>query len=464
MHCVRNVSRVCRQAHATPSVATVAPCPVQIKPYVRCAASGSALVVGGGFAGLAAADVLATAGLDVVLVEQGRGLGGRMCTRTVTLGSHGERLTFDHGCQYLTARTPLFGAVLGDLHDRGAVAQWGLGRPVGAAHLAEDGTVDMSTFVADTGKTMWVGNPTNSAVGRALAARVGSQRLAPLTAVRVDELVWNPEKNVWTCRARRAGAINTGGGGGGTDIDAAVANSSGGSGGSHGSGDGDGAESGLVPELVAAAREIRSNVCWALLVALNKKIDVPFDGALLSRPDASGGAMAQYGPIAWVARDSSKPGRPAVAGGAGEAWVVHAAPEWSNLRRDVAPADVAAELLRDFAHLVQTDISPADVIHQEVHRWNNAYPLNPRPPNPPEAITNSSSSSSSSRTRRHSSGTSGGGGGGEVQLQPPPPLAGHFMLRPDIRLGVCGDWCKGPRAANAYMTGWEAATAVLLQL
>ncbi|GLC36062.1 hypothetical protein PLESTB_000533600 [Pleodorina starrii] len=458
MLCVRSVSRVCRQTRGTHAAAPVAPTALSLRQRVRTAASGTALVVGGGFAGLAAADVLVTAGMDVVLLEQGRGLGGRMCSRTVTLGSHGERVTFDHGCQYLTARNPLFDAALADLQQRGALAQWSGGLPVGAASLAEDGTVDMSTFAADTSKALWVGNPTNSAVGRALAARAGP-RLSAITATRVEQLSWHPHRRAWTCRARRAGSSS----GGSSSADAAIAelestsfdcvvtamssvstarllgasSSTSTSGGEAGGG-----SDPLAPQVVEAAEGVRSNVCWAVMVALNRKIDVPFDGALLSRPGPGPDGGPQYGPIAWLARDSSKPGRPAVAGGAGEAWVLHGGPDWSNARRDVAPADVAAELLRDFAHLVQTPLSSADVVHLEAHRWNNAYPLNPRPP---QAV--------------------------QPQLQPQPaeggsaaaavPLGGHFMLRPEMRLAACGDWCKGPRAADAYLTGWEAATALL---
>ncbi|GIM17426.1 hypothetical protein Vretimale_19966, partial [Volvox reticuliferus] len=482
MHCVRNVRRVCRQAHGTHSAAPIAPCAVPLRFHIRTSASGNALVVGGGFAGLAAADVLATAGLNVVIVEQGRGLGGRMCTRTVTLGSRGERVTFDHGCQYLTARNPLFGAMLDDLHKQGAVAQWGLGRPVvvGTAHLAEDGTVDMSTFTTDASKALWVGNPTNSTVGRALAAITGP-RLRTLTATRVEQLHWNVMEGVWTCRARRAAAgsssssgnsgddaslaklestpfdfvvtamssvatarlLSSSSGSSGSSGSSSSSSSRGGEGGPSGNGGGE-SHGSLAADVVAAAAEVQSNVCWALMVALNKKIDVPFDGALLSRPDPAGGAVPLYGSIAWLARDSSKPGRPQVAGGEGEAWVVHGGPDWSNARRDAAPRDVAQELLRDFAHLVQARISLDDVIHMEAHRWNNAYPLNPRPPHPPPPPPPPPAATEA-------------GGSGSVA----PPLMGYFMIRPEMRLGVCGDWCKGPRAADAYVTGWEAANALL---
>ena len=52
------------------------------------------LVVGGGMSGLGAAATLVSAGVSTLLVEQGRGVGGRVCSRRER-GPHGE-LSFDH--------------------------------------------------------------------------------------------------------------------------------------------------------------------------------------------------------------------------------------------------------------------------------------------------------------------------------------------------------------------------------
>lgn len=52
------------------------------------------VISGGGFSGLGCATELAKAGIDVLIVEQGRGLGGRVATRR-TRGE--EDFTFDHG-------------------------------------------------------------------------------------------------------------------------------------------------------------------------------------------------------------------------------------------------------------------------------------------------------------------------------------------------------------------------------
>lgn len=70
------------------------------------------------------------------------------------------------------------------------------------------------------------------------------------------------------------------------------------------------------------------HICMFVLTGL------PFNGALVSSSPS----------VAWLARNCSKPCRQGPAGGAREAWVLHAAPDWSNARRDM-PKDLVS--LRD---------------------------------------------------------------------------------------------------------------------
>ena len=71
------------------------------------------LVIGAGMTGIACARQLQVAGLDVVLLDKGRGIGGRMATRRVELG--GQTIRFDHGAQYITARSADFKQLLGEV-------------------------------------------------------------------------------------------------------------------------------------------------------------------------------------------------------------------------------------------------------------------------------------------------------------------------------------------------------------
>lgn len=76
------------------------------------------VIVGAGMAGLSAARDLSAAGLSVMVVDKGRGVGGRMATRRI-----GDA-TFDHGAQFITTRDPDFAGDLSGWRDAGAAAVW----------------------------------------------------------------------------------------------------------------------------------------------------------------------------------------------------------------------------------------------------------------------------------------------------------------------------------------------------
>lgn len=60
--------------------------------------------------------------MQVTLVEQGRGLGGRVCTRKAEF--EGGATTFDHGCQYLSAKSPMVKQLLEELNQKGIIDRW----------------------------------------------------------------------------------------------------------------------------------------------------------------------------------------------------------------------------------------------------------------------------------------------------------------------------------------------------
>ena len=88
-----------------------------------------AAIIGAGVAGLAAARSLQQAGVDVVVFEKSRGLGGRMATRRA-----GD-LQFDHGVQYVSAKGPAFTEELERWRTCGAAAEWFGGAFVGAPRM-----------------------------------------------------------------------------------------------------------------------------------------------------------------------------------------------------------------------------------------------------------------------------------------------------------------------------------------
>ncbi len=76
------------------------------------------VVVGGGISGIACARSVAEAGLDVVVLDRGRRLGGRMAVRTV------EGRAVDTGASYFTVSDDRFERVVRDWQQRGLARPW----------------------------------------------------------------------------------------------------------------------------------------------------------------------------------------------------------------------------------------------------------------------------------------------------------------------------------------------------
>ncbi len=98
-------------------------------------------IIGAGVAGLACAEVLAANGVAVRLFDKGRSPGGRMASRGLetALGT----AVFDHGTQYITARSRAFRAQMQRWAAAGVAAPW-----------------------PSAGPDAWVGTPTMNAIPR----------------------------------------------------------------------------------------------------------------------------------------------------------------------------------------------------------------------------------------------------------------------------------------------------------
>lgn len=123
------------------------------------------IVIGAGTAGLLAARDLAAAGRRVRILDKGRGVGGRLATRRI------GGATFDHGAQFLTARTARFAEQLTQWQRAGALAPWG--EPV------EPG-----------GPARWRALPTITAVAKQLAAPLDVVTGVRVTGLRAEGRAW----------------------------------------------------------------------------------------------------------------------------------------------------------------------------------------------------------------------------------------------------------------------------------
>lgn len=302
-------------------------------------------IIGAGMAGLSVATRLHEAGARCTVFEKSRGLGGRMATRRA------GALRFDHGAQYFTARGESFRSRLLAWQGRGAVAEWLPGK--------------------------WVGTPGMTAPARSLAEGLQVVREYPVTG-----LAGGPGR--WRLVSPAAPASPSDQQTFDTVIMAIPAPQAAPL----------AASAGI---RFAALERVRYAPCLTLMLAFDRPTEI--GEPVLSPAD---------GPIAWIARNNTKPGRAAAL----ETLVVHAAPEWSRAHLDDDPDRTAAALFQ----VARPWIGAADPTVRIAHRWRYA----------------------------------------RVEQVAGMP----FAWDPARRVGACGDWGGGARVEAAFDSG-EALAAAL---
>ncbi len=86
----------------------------------------SCVIVGAGIAGLIAAQTLQAHGVRAIVLDKGRGVGGRLATRWVEVAA-GQKAYFDHGAQFFTVRDERFQKFVDQWLAAGIVRQWSSG-------------------------------------------------------------------------------------------------------------------------------------------------------------------------------------------------------------------------------------------------------------------------------------------------------------------------------------------------
>jgi predicted NAD/FAD-dependent oxidoreductase len=288
-------------------------------------------IIGAGMAGLACAERLLAQGWPATVFDKGRGPGGRMATRRVTVPSGTENsaaadvtLRFDHGAQYFTARDPRFRARVDDWIAAGAAAPW-TGRIV---RLTQDGAVEPSPG------ERFVGTPGMSGPTRLLADTV-----KPRSGIRVAEVTAG--EGGWRLRDEKGSHL-------GEYDRVAVA-----------------VPSPQAVPLLAEAPDLAYRAasavmagCWAVMARFDRPLDIPHDGAFVVGS-----------PLSWIARDSSKPGRTL---DGGETWVLHGSPEWSEAHIEDQAGAVSNQLLEAFRAIA--DAAVPEPSHLAAHRWRFSIP------------------------------------------------------------------------------------------
>jgi len=295
------------------------------------------LIVGAGVAGMTAAHKLAGAGHRVVVLDKGRRPGGRMSTRVSRRGP-----VFDHGAQYLTAKSVTFEQELSGWIKAGAAAEWD-GRIV---DLQEGEAPTDTVRIAKR----YVGTPGMGSIVKHLCDTSGSPNIdGPRFGVRVTAL--QKTDAGWTAAdedgqthgpfAKVVSAIPM------PQAKELLAETS--------------------PALATQVGEARVAATWTLMLAFEKPLELwqPFAGAFVGKSISE---------LSWIGNTSSKPGRPSVAE-AGECWTIHAGPDWSDAHVEDAPESVAATLTAAFGRAIGRTLPTPT--YAATHRWRFAHAVEP---------------------------------------------------------------------------------------
>ncbi len=323
-------------------------------------------IIGAGLAGLMAARTLHDHGVRVRLLEKSSGVGGRMATRRTPAGQ-----MIDHGAQYFTTRDNRFSKYVQSwIHD-GIVEPW-LGRIV---ELDQDGSI----------KSEKRSVPRYAGVG-------GMREIANHVAKDLDIAF---ESEAASLRNRSDGTWDI------LDVHGHVLHSS-----------------QVVisncpaPQshhlfqghttLASQINSVEMQPCWAVMLETDDWDDMPLDGAFIND-----------GPLSWIARDSSKPGR----GQSKTIWILHATTAWSTRHLEASPEEVQSRLVATLEAIFGRPARHRGLC--QAHRWKYAIPGN--------------------------------------------VLDEDYLWDAAAGLGACGDWCAGPRVEGAFLSGAAMAGALLRQ-
>ena len=315
-------------------------------------------IIGAGMAGLRIAQRLRDVA-RIEVFEKSRGLGGRMSTRRA------DPYQFDHGAQYFTAHGAGFREFLRPYENAGVVQKW-------APRLTRLNTTDPEPLIWQAPR--YVAAPGMTALCKAMAEDVRIHR-----ATRVKSLSRN--NGQWSISCEDGSAHQ------GYDWVLSTAPSV--------------QTQALLPQLAGEGFEwplVAMRGCYSLMLGFDTLPELGWDAALV-----------MDSPLAWIAHDRSKPGRP----GAGSVLC-----QSDNLWADAHMEDDQAEVQRHLCEVFQ-DVTGIDwhrASYVSLHRWRYA------------------------------------------KVAEPAPLP--CLLRPDVMIGAAGDWFGGGRVEAAF----DSAEALCQQM
>ena len=354
----------------------------KLKPSAPHGPARRFAVIGAGMAGVACARTLAQAGHTVTVFEKAPHVGGRTMALASPFGS------FDTGAQYFTVRDERFQRALDTVP--------GLCRPWSATTVRVlDAAGRVASAAPPPGEAHWVATPTMDALVQAWAEPLMREgRLHTHTAVtRIERDPAHP--HMWQLHCETLGGdthLHTGFDAVLLTLPAPLSQVL-----LH--------DSGLSAAWNQNLQGVDIAPCWTLMLAFAHAVR---PGLTTLGPQWNA-ARSTHHRIAWLARESSKPGRKQI-----ERWTVQASPAWSQEHLNDDGARVQAKLVKAFAEVTGIRATPT---HAELRRWRFA--------------------------------------------QTQKPLGQSHLWDASTGLGACGDWCLGHRLEDAFISGLELALAAL---
>ena len=338
-------------------------------------------IIGAGMAGITCARTLVQAGHQVTVFDKSRGLCGRMATRSSAFGS------FDHGVQYFTARDPRFLQALETTPK--TCKRWSANS---VQVLDELGHVTAPGLPSHDAH--WVAVP-----GMKSLVSAWAEPLAAAGQIELQTRVLRIEPDAvrakqWQLRTEGLDGtqhVFSGFDGVLLAIPSAQAHKL-------------LQTSEQCKPWIKQLEQVKVAPCWTLMLAFPQAMQ-PGLSALGPQWNA---ARSTHHRIAWLARESSKPGREPI-----ERWTVQASAAWSQEHIHDDPQRAEAKLLKAFSEVTGIRAEPA---HVDSQRWLYAKTIQ--------------------------------------------PLGKSHLWDGKKSLGLCGDWCLGHRVEDAFVSGLELALAV----
>ncbi|TXJ01001.1 MAG: FAD-dependent oxidoreductase [Aquabacterium sp.] len=319
-----------------------APAATATSPAPAAPAQRHFAIIGAGMAGIACARTLAQAGHRVTVFEKSSQAGGRTATIDSPFGN------FDAGAQYFTVRDPRFARAIDTVP--GVCKRWSANS---VRVLDATGRVAAAGLV--NGEAHWVASPGMQSLVTTWAGplALAGQLVTGTRVARIERDAVNPA--LWQLRTEGDGGAQHVYAGfdavllalPATPAQALLASSA------------------LETPLADALATVAIAPCWTLMLAYPQAVR---PGLTTLGPQWNA-ARSTHHRIAWLARESSKPGRNVV-----ERWTVQASPAWSAEHLEDDAARVQAKLLKAFAEVTGIRAEPA---FADTRRWRYAQTTHP---------------------------------------------------------------------------------------